>query len=107
MPTTQEIATENVYDLGNVVRTTGEFLNSEQTPIDPTTVGVRVENPNGLETTALFGVVDSGVQRVAPGKYHFDIRVDQAGRWHYQWYSTGVGEAAASSSFRVKRSRFR
>lgn len=66
-----------------VVRLAFDTTATPPAPIDPTTVTVRVQRPDGTRTD-IPGVSD-GV-----GRYHADIVFTQRGDWHLQGIGTGV-----------------
>lgn len=95
----------NTYDVGDLVRVSGEFKASGGALSDPTVVYVKYKDPSGNETTKQYGV-DAAVVKDATGQYHLDIDVDEAGTWYYRWYSTGTGQAAKEVEFIVDPSAF-
>ena len=95
----------NSYDVGDVVRCSGAFANSAGTAVDPTAVLCKVRKPDGTITTFTYGV-DAALVKAAVGSYYLDVEATAAGVWYYRFYSTGVGQAAGETSFRVRVSSF-
>jgi len=44
--------------------------------------------------------------KAAVGSYYTDVVATDAGIWYYRFYSTGTGQAAGETSFRVRESSF-
>lgn len=91
----------NTYDNGDLARCSAAFTTSAGVATDPTTVRFSVRNPAGTTTSYLYGT-DSQLVKDSTGNYHVDIDANADGRWHYRFFSTGSGQAAAEKSFRVK-----
>lgn len=85
------------YDVGDQVRLTGTFTNSNGAAANTTAV-CTVRKPDG--TTSTPSVTDG-----ATGVYTADVTLDQAGRWRYRWSGTGDVIAAGEDSFDVRRRR--
>lgn len=91
-----------IYDIGDVVKLTGDFGPSADVYADPTEVTLIVKAPDGT-TTSPAPVKDS------TGRYHFDLYVDQAGVWAYQWRGDGAPgtlRGRGEKRFSVKASGF-
>jgi hypothetical protein len=88
----------NVYDVGDKIRLSATFT-SGGTPTDPTTIAVKVKEPDGVITTGV-GVKDD------TGDYHYDWTIDQAGRHWYRFEGTGTVVAAAENDFWARDSEF-
>ena len=58
------------------------------TPTDPTTVSVIHRQPDGVETTYVFGV-DAEVTQVSVGNYRFEIRITNWRRHHLGAFGVG------------------
>lgn len=71
-----------------IVRLTFDTTATPPVPIDPTTVTIRVERPDGTRSD-FNGIKDS------VGRYHADLVFTQPGDWHIQ--GIGVGVAPESS----------
>ena len=95
----------NSYDVGDVVRCSGAFANSAGAAVDPTAVLCKVRKPDGTVTTYTYGV-DAPLVKAAAGSYYLDVNATEAGIWAYRFYSTGTGQAAGETSFRVRVSSF-
>lgn len=95
----------NTYDVGDVVRCSGSFVNSSGVVLDPTAVFCKVKKPDGTIVTLTYGV-DLALIRDSAGVYYTDVEATSSGFWAYRFYSTGTGQAAGESSFRVQSSSF-
>lgn len=99
------------YDIGDAVRlktwsaSVLGFTDVNGALADPTTVTLKVRDPNGTETPYVFG--SSAIVKDSVGKYHFDLGpLLTAGRWFYRWIGAGAIVAAAEGSFAVTKSAF-
>lgn len=105
------------YDVGDLVKVTGTFTDPDDSDaaIDPTTVKLRVKDPNGEVTVYVYDGVDGDasedgrIWRSAAGVYHFNIDTaadeisgdEKEGIWRYRWYSRGDGKAADEDYFKT------
>lgn len=96
----------NTYALGSLIRVSGNFTDEAGAPTDPTTVRCAVLGPGASAPTVRTFGQDSAIVRDAAGQYHLDVDGSAVGEWHYRWYSSGTGQAAAESYFVVAPSRF-
>ena len=84
---------------GSLVRLTARFTNKAlEQPIDPSGVCVRCKAPSGSEAN-YYAVND------APGRYHYDLMVTEAGKWFYRWEATGT-QSADEGFFYVHETEF-
>lgn len=95
----------NSYDVGDVVRCSGAFTNSAGAAVDPTAVLCKVRKPDGTITAFTHGV-DAALVKAAVGNYYLDVEATAAGIWTYRFYSTGAGQAAGETVFKVRESSF-
>lgn len=95
----------NIYDVGDVVRCSVAYANSADVAVDPTAVFCKVRKPDGTITQYTYGA-DAALVKQSPGSYYLDVEATAAGVWYYRFYSTGVGQAAGETSFRVRTSNF-
>jgi hypothetical protein len=86
------------YDQGDLVRLTSTFTDLTGQPVDPNSVQIVVQKPDGTESTH----IGPEVVHDATGTYHFDLTPDQTGVWNYRWESFGPGQAAEPGQFRVR-----
>lgn len=93
----------NVYQVGDDVRCTGTFEDSDDVAIDPTAVFFLYKDPSGNVTTLEY-LVDAAVVKDSTGVYHVDVDADESGDWWYRFHSTGTGKAAGEKRFRVETS---
>lgn len=88
------------YDVGDLLRVTGTFDDGLAPPtnLDPTTVRFQYTTPDRVETTLTYGI-DVAVVKDSTGTYHVDLDLNQAGPWHYRFFSTGTGQASERGAF--------
>jgi hypothetical protein len=87
----------NSYLEGNIARITFEFRdNSDDSLVDPSTVSIIIEEPDGTQTTYVYGT-DAELVRDGVGEFHFNLAGDQTGTYWYRIESTGTGQAATES----------
>lgn len=93
-----------LYNIGDKIRLQGTLEDSAGTDLDPTTVTVKVLTPTGTTTTYTYA--GATVTRSATGVYYVDFTPSESGTHHYQFRSTGTGQASDESVFSVAPSRF-
>jgi hypothetical protein len=95
--------TAREFDLGQLVCITAYFRDSNGTLTDPTNVYFAMRaKAVGVTTTLTYGV-DADLVKDATGTYHVDIDTNESGgRWEWNFYSTGTGQAADHDYFQVK-----
>ena len=91
----------NTYDVGDVVRCTGTFTDSDGNAQDPTAVLFAFTTPAGVLTTYTYGV-DAELIKSATGVYYADLAITESRTWRYRLYATGTGQSAGSSWFNVR-----
>ena len=99
----------NIYDVGDKPIVSAEFSKVDvasgiSTPINPTSVSVKLRSPTGVETT-----YSSGFENPSAGKYFFEcpmLVLGDEGSWLYRWVATGAVTAAEEGRFVVRRSGF-
>lgn len=91
----------NTYDIGDVVQVSCAFTQNA-VPIDPGTVGLSVEAPDGTIAPYTYPatIIKTGV-----GLYHVDVTPVLAGTYRYRWVSTGTGAGAEEHLFQVRTRR--
>lgn len=90
-------ANQRGFDIGSEVRLIGTFTDIAGALADPTTVLVRIKDPDGNIT------VENPV-RQSIGVYYQDLIISLAGIWYYRFEGTGNVVAAGDSSFSVYNS---
>lgn len=92
------------FDYGALVRVYGVFTDSSGTAIDPTTVKVAYRaDAIGTTTIWTYGT-DAQVIRSATGTYYADIDSNESsGRYEWNIYSVGTGQAADNGDFFIRR----
>ncbi len=92
----------NFHELGQLVRVSATFREiASGDEVDPDVVLLAIENSEGavVEHTYLDGAF---VVRDGTGAYHADVDASSAGTWFYRWRSTGDGQAARETRFKVR-----
>src|SRR5258708_39259169 len=89
---------QNSYFINNLITVSVIFTDKSGNLIDPTSVNLKIERPDSVIITYIYGV-DSGLTRDSLGKYHFDINANIAGQWTYFWMGIGVGESSNANIF--------
>lgn len=90
----------NTYDIGNVSRLTGSFYNLSNALADPTTITLRVKDPNGAVTVYTGG----DITHVSTGVYQYDLDLTLAGYYYYRFEGTGALVAAGDNQLFVTNS---
>lgn len=93
----------NAYDVDDGIRLSVAFTVSDVNT-DPTTVTLKVQEPDGTETPYTYTLAE--VTKSAVGVYYKDIIVDSSGAWFYRWEGTGTVVAATEEYFHVRTSEF-
>lgn len=89
------------YHIGDVVRVEGTLTDVDGVAVDPATVTVKVRPPTGATVTYTYA--GGQVTRSALGVYFVDVSTTEAGRWTYQFLSTGTGQAMNERYFTVSQ----
>lgn len=97
------MANPNTYDKGDVVRLTGTFT-VDGVATDPTTVTLKVQEPDGTETTYTYALAT--VTKVSTGVYRKDITIDESGYWYYRWEGTGTVATSGEAVLLTRESEF-
>jgi hypothetical protein len=93
------------YDIGDLVRLSASFTDSDLVSRDPTAVTVRVKTPSGVATAYVYGI-DASVVKDSTGHYHIDVSVTETGIYRWRWEGTGAIQAAEEASITVRSSEF-
>jgi hypothetical protein len=91
----------NTYTIGTTVTMSAEFRDSDSVLFDPEFVNF-VGIPPGAAPNEYYAYAyetDLELIRDDVGKYHVDIVIDVAGKWSYEYYSTGDGVASQWGEF--------
>lgn len=86
-------------NVGDVVRLRAVFsvLNVNT---DPSTITLQVQSPSGVTTSYTYA--DAQVTKEGTGIYYYDLSVNEAGWWTYQWTGTGTVEVVQGNKILVK-----
>lgn len=98
------MAAMNLYQIGDLVRLTGNLATAAGVATDPTALTVTVQAPNGTQTQYVYGD-DAFPVRAEAGEFYVDITPTAAGKWAYQFRSTGTGQAMDEGEFEVEQPR--
>lgn len=88
------------YLIGQGVRLKANFQDNTGRLADPTTIQVRVGEPDGTVTTYNYGT-DAALVRDSTGAYHIDLDLEEDGCWTYVWQSSGAIQAVTEGTFNV------
>ena len=94
------------YIVGDKPRVKATFLEIDTNdPIDPSTVKVIVMQPDGTETTYIYGT-DSEVEKISTGVYAIALLLDSSGHWKFLWKGLGTLSGAAKAVVAVRPTGF-
>lgn len=83
----------NKYPVKSVVRLSVLFSTiANDTPIDPTTVTLRILHPDGTETD----ILTADLTHSSTGSYYYDFITLNEGRYRYRWQGDGAIVAATT-----------
>ena len=88
-------------NVGDVVRLRAVFsvLNVNT---DPSTITLQVQSPSGVTTSYTYA--GAQVTKEGTGTYYYNLSVNEAGWWVYQWTGTGTVEVVQGNKILVKES---
>lgn len=92
----------NRYQIGNTTLLTVSFANAATgTPVDPSSVTLRVLMPG--QSSAVVYVYGSGseIQKTSVGNYSAEIILNASGLVNYRWEAGGAYPGAIENSLRV------
>jgi hypothetical protein len=113
----------DLYSLGTLVIVSGKFtLKSNGGAVDPDTVQLSIESPDGVLKTYTYNVdnytvrasdgtssTQSGavdfITHDGTGQFSADVNANQHGHWYCRFFSSGNGQAANETHFEVKQPR--
>ena len=93
------------YDVGDSIRCSVEFKDTDDVLIDPTSISFKLKLPSGSIVTYVYGT-DAQLVKDSTGKYHVDVDISSAGIYYYRFIGTGAVKAAGESKFSIKTSNF-
>lgn len=93
------------YDRGDKVRASVAFTSAAGAAVDPAAVTCRVKNPEGTDSTYVYGT-NAELVRDSQGNYHLDIDANVEGLWTYRFEGTGTNQGAGEGEFTVRDSAF-
>ena len=91
----------NSYSMSELVQLTGSFTSTTGTPMDPTTIALKIKKPDG--TVATYSYPDD-LNKASTGVYRYNFVPSLSGVHYYRWDAGGSVQAAAESSFFVEPS---
>ncbi|MGD9879036.1 MAG: hypothetical protein AB7E70_20935 [Hyphomicrobiaceae bacterium] len=97
----------NIYDKGDLVKlsTSPAFKDADGEAADPTAVTFRIMEPDGTETTYVYGT-DAELVKAGTGDYYVHWTCAKEGRHSYRFEGTGTVTAAGEQVFDVRDSAF-
>lgn len=96
----------NTYNVGQLVRITGIFLDAFGAAADPTTATLSVLWPSGTSQVYEYGGSPEVVYRDGVGSYFIDLDATESGDYHYKWEGTGTADSTDEDQFTVFPSHF-
>ena len=84
-----------VYDIGDMVKVTGTFRDSDEVLVDPAGVECHVESPDGVVTSPT-------VTNPSVGVYDAIVEPDSAGDWWFAFDGEGGVQASEERRFVVR-----
>lgn len=95
------MARETNYDIGDLVRLSATFRDSDRALVDPTEVSATIIDSAGTKVTKIY-LTDAEIVRDSIGAFHWDFTPLIAGRHWIRWFSTGTGQAAEELQFNIR-----
>ena len=92
-----------IYDIGDRPTVTGTFTSSAGTLTDPTTVTVRVREPDGTETLYTSPVASIVNSSTGVWAFTFPAALDAAGDWEHRSRSDPTSGRPCSSAVSANR----
>lgn len=89
----------DIYQVGQVVTLSAEFLNGAGVLSDPGTIMLTVTDPSG--TIGTYTYAGLTITKLAVGEYSKDITPNAAGAWTWQWTTTGTPATTQTGYFVV------
>jgi len=90
------------YDIGDGRRFTATYTDIDGAAADPTTVTVRIREPDGTVTAYVYGT-DAEVVKSTTGVYYVDWTFNQTGRHQVRWEGAGDVTTAQQTEVYVRR----
>jgi len=87
-----------VYDVGDIARLSLTVATTAGVAA-AATVRLLVKDPSGNVTV----ISSTALTNPATGTYRYDVDVDEAGWWRYQWDTTGAIVGSEQGGFSVRR----
>lgn len=88
------------YDKGDYIRLTGTWRNDTSALVDPTTVTLKIQSPDGSISSITYA--SGAVIRDSVGVFHYDYQPSVQGNYTYRWEGTGNAIASGQGSFFVE-----
>jgi hypothetical protein len=95
----------NLYDIGDLVRLTGNFKDVNNVLTDPSIITLEVIDPALKQTNYVYGIGNQ-IVKSSTGIYYTQTSPDQSGKWQYRWLGTGAVTTAEAGFFYVRASAF-
>jgi hypothetical protein len=95
----------NTHDIGDVVRCSGAFTDSDGAAQDPGGVTFEFQDPSENEVIYTYGT-DAELVKDSTGNYHVDLTIDEAGYWYYRFNGVTTGVSGGEGVFAVRESEF-
>lgn len=89
----------NTYDVGDAATLKAKFTTAAGAAVDPTTVVLKVLDPDGTQSTPT-------PTNPAVGEYEYVQSLTKAGKWLYRFEGTGAAVAAGAGHLIVRTNPF-
>lgn len=93
----------NKYDIGDMIRLRGSFVNSAGVAVDPSSVTLQYRrwfDDTASYTSLVYGV--GSIVRASTGEYYHDASFTVSGEWRYRWNGFGDNASAAEGQFMIR-----
>ena len=87
-------------DVGDIPYIACTFTNAAGAVIDPTTITLYLEQPNG--TVGTYTYASGSVAKLSTGTYTFNGTATEAGYWNCRWVGDGAAVAAQQGRYFVR-----
>lgn len=97
---------ENTFDVGDRLRLKAAFTDESDAGSDPSEVTIKHRDPSGNVAMESYNAGAGNVVKDSTGNYHFDLDLDEPGRWYWRTEGDDSPEAAGERSFTVRGTQF-
>lgn len=87
------------FDIGNIVRLSVAFTDSNNAPVDPGAISLNIR------PISTYTYVDNDIIRDGAGLYHYDYTPSAPGLYYYRYIGTDGATAASDGQFGITASQ--